>query len=188
MKLNEKALKGVAVLSVLIFVILSMITVVYADHAGWAEWYNPDTSAWEPINPSPDHLKLLPEDLPIEIRICGLSSFIGKTIQIKVSNEDWFYSSDRVQLITGDCSNSFWWPDPDHPFDYEICTTYVVQFREFVLHPSYDPPKVYVASGIIGGDNKPAHIHVIPEFAFGTVMSILSLLSGLGLYSKFRKP
>lgn len=28
---------------------------------------------------------------------------------------------------------------------------------------------------------------IIPEFTFGTVMSILALLSGLGVYSKFRK-
>jgi hypothetical protein len=133
---------------------------------------------------------LLPEDLPIQLRINGLpSDLIDKTIQIKVSNEDWFISSSRVQFITGTVTDPFTWPDPDHPFEYEICITNVVQYRELEQNAvGYHTGEVHVVDGIIGDDSgPPAHIHIIPEFVYGTAMAVLSLFSGLGIYSKYRR-
>ena len=179
---------SILAISIICTTLASMTATVHANHAGYAMWYNPDTGDWEVVPPSPNHLDLLPEDLPIKLKICGLSDFIGKVIQIKVANEDWFISPDRVQLLTGPCTGEFWWPDSEHPFDYTICETNVIQFR--VLTPNDTGNQnngVYIASGIFGGDENPAHIHVIPEFAFGTAMSIISLLSGLMAYSKFRR-
>jgi hypothetical protein len=142
---------------------------------------------WKLVNPSPNHLDLLPEDLPIELRICGIPvEFEGDTIQVKVSNEDWIYTSARMLVVTDGCTGPFTWPDPGNPDDYDICVTNVVQYRKITENTGYHTGSVHVVSGIIGG-SKPAHLHVIPEFAFGTAMAVLSLFSGLGIYSKYRK-
>ena len=190
---HSKRRIGVAI-SIFTVSLICLLTLTMA-HApppspGYLEWYNPNTFTWEGISPSPNHLDLLPEDLPIQFRINGLpSSLMGSTIQIKVSNEDWFISSSRVQVISGSVTDPFTWPDPDHPFDYEICVTNVVQYRELEQNAvGYHNGKVHVVDGIIGSNiGKPAHVHIIPEFVFGTAMAVLSLFSGLGIYSKYRK-
>lgn len=190
---HNKKKVGIAV-SILTVSVISIFTLTLAyapkpPSPGYLEWYNPDISDWEGISPSPNHLDLLPEDLPIQLRINGLpSSLIGKSIQIKVSNEDWFISGSRVQLITGPVTDPFWWPDPEHFFAYDICVTNVVQYREIELVNGYHTGNVHVVDGIIGDDiGKPAHVHIIPEFVFGTAMAVLSLFSGLGIYTKYRK-
>jgi len=65
------------------------------------------------------------------------------------------------------------------------CNTYTIKYR---TNDPGGPTGTWVAQGRVS-DNGPygGHLHYIPEFAFGTVMSMLALLSGLGVYSKFRK-
>jgi len=153
---------------------------------GYLEWLHPD-DGWVGVEPSPNHLDLLPEQLPIELRICGIPEDLwGESIQIKVSNEDdW----NRIFVVSGSgCAGPFTWPDPGNPDEYEICVTNVVQYRTIELVNGYDTGNVHVVDGIIGDDiGKPAHVHIIPEFAFGTAMAVLSLFSGLGIYSKYRR-
>ena len=170
---------------------LLILTMTYAQPpspVGYLEWWNPDTADWELVTPSPNHLDLLPEDLPIELRICGLNTnWWDEMIQIKVSNEDWIYSSSRMVIVSGSgCAGPFTWPDPDHTYEYDICESNEVQYRLIDDPIDYSTNQVYIASGIIGGSD-PGIIHVVPEFVFGTAMAVLSLFSGLSIYSKYKR-
>ena len=192
LKVNERVVATSILVISLIFALAS-ITIAYAgtpSSPGYLEWYNPNTGNWELVPPSPNHLDLLPEDLPIELRICGIPLPDCTTIQIQVSNEEWLFDlDDRVRHVEDGCVSGFPWPIPEYP-EYTICQTNVVHYR--VLTPGgnyygWTHGNTEVVDGIIGGPDAPAHIHIIPEFPFGTAMSLLPLLSGLGLYAKFRK-
>lgn len=116
------------------------------------------------------------------IKVCDIPWFLGDTILIKVCNEeDWTREVD----VKGDerCSEPFAWVCPDA--DY--CTTYVVQYRRLKTCVCQDhiPPCVFVAKGTMC---KPAHLHVIPEFAFGPGMSVLAMLTGLAIFMISRRP
>jgi len=148
---------------------------------------------WQLVENSPDHFDVDPNILPIELKICDIPHLNGIEILIHVANEDWFKLTDanaykRIREVgAAGCTEPFDWPIDDFPY-YPICTTLVVHYKEIGADDKLG--NTIVVSGIIDGDEgpwPPAHIHVIPEFAFGTVMAILSLFSGLGVYSKFRR-
>ncbi len=185
-----KAIKRVVAISILAISIvfaLASNTIAYADHGGTAYWNDP-VYGWVVIPPSPNHLDLDPSVLPIEIKICDIPDMVfgdppqSILVQYKVSNEDDWRGPDEISK--GDCIGPFDWPISP----YEICQTNIVQWRVVIpWNDDYKPDgPEYTASGIIGAV-KPAHIHIIPEFPFGTAMSLLPLLSGLVLYAKFRK-
>ena len=86
---------------------------------------------------------------------------------------------------------AFIWHCPEAPSS----TKYIVQYKSLVDHQNantvvsnYAPPIIYVAQGVLDGEptGLPGYIHVIPEFAFGTIMAIFSSLSGLAIYRKHR--
>jgi len=113
----------------------------------------------------------------------------GDELDVKVSEgEEWGPETDfQTVKIKSDYDGKyveFTWTVPE---DAPICKTRVVLFR---AHKENGWPEsvckgVYVTQGVL--TEKPAHLHVIPEFAFGTALSIISLLSGLMVYSKFRR-
>ena len=69
------------------------------------------------------------------------------------------------------------------PQDARFSTLYVVQFMKPLI--DYIPTIVYVAMGKICHIGR---IHIIPEFAFGTISAIVSAISGLFLYKKYKIP
>jgi len=68
-----------------------------------------------------------------------------------------------------------WWA-PDAPY----CTTYVVNYKDW----DGDPAATYIAQGTVMNTG---HLHIVPEFALGTIMPIASTLLGLVLYSNYRR-
>ena len=112
----------------------------------------------------------------------------GTLLQIKVANEDW--SESRLRTVTGGMVDPFDWTCPSVP----PSNTYVVQYRVLTSNGDVYKPDSYVPPGyklgnveVVGGLRHKGHLHVIPEYAFGTAMAITSLFSALGIYTKFRK-
>lgn len=111
----------------------------------------------------------------------------GDYILIKVSNEDWedarkvkVYEQDDIKF----CEPSQW-HCPEAPY----CTQFRVLYKLSDLEPdtvvtNLDFQQIYVAMGLM---QTPGILHVIPEFAFGTLIAMLSSLSGLAMFSKFRR-
>ena len=124
------------------------------------------------------------EEYEIEIRDIPCDFKKDETIEIQIAGGGWIYTAEVKQDSPGEEK----YIDPiewECPFELEYCQTYVVQFRA----KDGDPSGAYVAQGTLLGDIVPGggHLHAIPEFGFGTVMAILSSLSGLAVFSKFRK-
>lgn len=189
MKVKKKNV-AVSILAISMICALS-ITIAYAKVGGTAKWRPLGASnGWTVIPPSPNHLDLDPDtDLPIEIMICDIpeeffpNSQDSFKVLYKVSNENVWRGP--VEISFGECIGPFEWPISP----YTICKTNVVQYALANEKPSngYTPGTNWNCGVIIEEKEKPSHLHVIPEFAFGTAMSLLPLLSSLGIYVKFRK-
>jgi hypothetical protein len=174
-------------ISILLTFIASIITVSYAvkppkpPPPGLLEVLIDST--WTPI----DKYDVYP-GVTYSLKITNIPLQDGTLIQIKVANEDW--SESRLRTVTGGIIDPFDWTCPD----VKPSNTYVVQYRVLTPYVDHYKPDSYVPPGykpgnveVVGGLEHKGHLHVIPEFAFGTAMALLSLFSGLGIYTKFRK-
>lgn len=120
-------------------------------------------------------------------KVCQIPPELGDIVFLKVSTEEddedgW---TDWYEVIGEDRCIEFEWTCPT---DAYYCNTFVVQLKKGVEDDPYKPKgAAYIVTGILTGEDIPAHLHVIPEYAFGTAMAITSLFSALGIYTKFRK-
>jgi len=155
-------------LSGISFVLLPMMS-VYADGGGpagylWVDGVQVDFQF--DVYPGTTHL----------IKVCDIPEIIDSGyVWIKVSDDASTWQKVAYDEDT-DCTDEFEWVAPDDPF----CTTYVVNYKDW----DGDPDCVYVAMGLL---STTGHLHIIPEFALGTIMPIISTISGLVVYSKYRR-
>jgi hypothetical protein len=191
-------------ISILLTFIASMITVTYAAKPPTPPgpppppgklWVTTDPSSW-PDDPVDKYDVWPGETYYLDIREIPPSIAPDNTlIQIKVANEDW--SQSRYRIVKGGRITSylgstdyFTWTCPS----VKPSNTYIVQYRVLTPFVDHYKPDGYVPPGykpgnvnVVGGLEHKGHLHVIPEYAFGTAMAITSLFSALGIYTKFRK-
>ena len=100
------------------------------------------------------------QEIPGEATVLGLFDVVGGTI--------------------GPSPQTMW----QVPEEAVPCFTYVVQYRPAT---SAGPLKssTYIASS--PGISRPAHLHVVPEYPFGTLGALSVLLISIGIYSLLRK-
>ena len=146
-------------------------------------WVSTDGTSWIAV----DKYDVTP-GVEYYLKITDIPLLDGTLIQIKVANEDW--SESRLRTVTSGEISPFTWTCPD----MKPSNTYIVQYRVLTPHVDHYKPDSYVPPGykpgnveVVGGLEHKGHLHVIPEYAFGTITAILSLFSGLGIYTKFRK-
>jgi len=189
MKLNKiLSKKGIIqsfmTLSIIYIAFASMITIANAQTGGIAQYWN--GFQWVDIYPELDvgpgqtvRIRIL--DLPLGFNDADL-------IEFNIAESGWGsgYGPPRFVGVTEYDTDKLVtdyieWTCPD---TLTYCHTYTIKYKT----DDGIPEGAYVAEGIISDKGpKGGHLHYIPEFAFGTAMSLLPLLSGLGLYTKFRK-
>lgn len=167
----------------IICTVLASITVVNAGTGGIAQYW--DGTQWQDIYPE---LYVMPGDT-VKIRILDLPAGFNDAdlIEFNIALSGWGNDYGPPQYVTvteyaldKHVTAPIEWTSS---VDLEYCNTYTIKYRTNDLYPE----GAYVAQGTVNGPPWGGHLHAIPEFAFGTITSILSLLSGLGIYSKFRK-
>ena len=110
------------------------------------------------------------------IKVCNIPEEIDSgQVLIMVSNPG---SSWQLVSYGGEnrCTDPFEWIAPNAPY----CTTYTVHYKD----ADGDPTHTYIAQGTVMNTG---HLHIVPEFALGTIMPIASTLLGLVLYSNYRR-
>jgi hypothetical protein len=198
--------KGVLLSVLTLFIVFaalaSMTTVVHAPvgeiPAGYL-WVAPDLSGvpYDGYDPGEwvkveDEFDVLPchwyyitvVDIPQEL---GDPTGGSKPILINVENDGLGW---RPGYVLSDGSQYWVEVFPWHCPEADYCTKYRVLYKGVpeqgpdTVVTNLDLQQVYVAMGTL---QSIARLHVIPEFAFGTVMAMLSSLSGLAIFSKFRR-
>lgn len=171
-------------LSTVITAIPSIIMIANAGTGGIAQYWDGDS--WEDIYPElligpGDTVRLRVYDLPPGFNDADL-------IEFNIAESGWSndYTSTSIYhpLIEVRESGGIYYTDPidwTSSVDLAYSNTYTIKYR---TNDGF-PRGTWVARGRTG-DTGPwgGHLHFIPEFAFGTVMALLSLFSGLGIYSK----
>jgi hypothetical protein len=184
MSLSKKMLFVSLVVMSFIFTALASNTMIAnADsYGGIAQYW--DGTQWKDIYP----------ELPI---------VSGQTVKIRIQPLPAGFSTG--DLIEFNIAESGWGNDytstsPFHPFilvhtdssicwtgaiewtssvELEYCHTYTIKYRT----NDNNPPGTWVAQGIVSNEGPwGGHFHVIPEFPIGSVMALLSSLSGLALF------
>ena len=179
LKVNERVSKIVLV-SILLVSLSFVVIVAYAAKGGILYYYDDDpyTPDWIGVDKFYD---VLPGQT-VKLKVCDIPVELGDIVFLKVSNEEGW--TDWYEVGTPRCI-AFEWTCPT---DAYYSNTFVVQLKKGVEDDPYKPKgSTYIVEGVLSGEGKPAHIHVIPEYAFGTIMAMLSLFSGLGIYTKYRK-
>jgi hypothetical protein len=180
-------ISSLVVLALLSSALASVIMFAAAPTGGIVQYW--DGSQWVDIYPElivgpGDTVKLRSIKLPAEFNL-------GDLIEFNVAESGWGkdYTSTSpfhpvVQVYTDD--TIFWtgaieWTNTAK---LEYCNTYTIKYR---TNDGY-PPGEWIAQGR-ESDTGPwgGVLHFIPEFVFGSVMAVFASLSGMALYSKYRK-
>lgn len=178
----SKRISKIALMSIVLLSLTYIVAFANAKKGGTLYYSEDGGTTWIPVVQFYD---ILP-DQTCDLKVCDIPAPLGNIVFLKVSSDDddgwteWYVPAgpDRCIEFTWTC-----------PSDAYYCNTFVVQLKKGVEDDPYKPSgAAYIVEGtIIDDKDKIAHLHVIPEYAFGTIMAMLSTFSGLAAYSKFRK-
>ncbi|MBO3802834.1 MAG: hypothetical protein JTT11_03005 [Candidatus Brockarchaeota archaeon] len=143
-----------------------MMSIVSADPDHW-----PGSQLWVDNNGPIDRIDVLP-GITYDVQVY-LPDWPADSALIKVS--DPYSSWQQVDIDQSYWSESFYWTCP---LDSTFCTTFVVQVKQ------PEGGETYIIEGVL---EKNAHFHVVPEFVFGTGMSVTMLIGSLVAFSIFKK-
>ena len=180
-RLNERVYK-VALISIVLLSLTCVVIFANAKKGGILYYWDDTAGDYLPVDKFYD---VLP-GLTYKLKVCDIPGELGAIVFLKVSTEDDDTNgyTEWYPVGTPRCIEFEW----TCPSDAYYCNTFVVQLKEGVEDDPYKPKGgAYIVEGVMSGEDKPAHLHVIPEYTFGTAMAMLSLFSGLGAYMKLRK-
>jgi len=177
--LDERVPKIVLV-SILLVSLSFVVIVAYAAKGGILYYYDDDpyTPGWVGV----DKFYNVEPGQTVKLKIDNIPEPLGDIVFLKLSTEKGW--TDWYEVGTPRCIEFTW----TCPSDDYYATSFVVQLKKGVEDDPYKPQgSTYIVEGVMSGEGKPAHIRVIPDIAFGIVMGTLSVFSGSGIYSKYRK-
>jgi len=185
--LSSKKLLIISLMAISLVFTALPIMIANAQTGGIAQYW--DVNHWEDIYPE---LYIGPGDT-VKLRVIDLPPGFNDAdkIEFNIAESGWGNDYGPPQfvdvlaydegVVTKYMTDEIEWTSS---VDLTYCNTYTIKYRT----NDDIPPGTWVALGRVS-DTGPwgGHLHYIPEFAFGTIMSVLSLLSGLGIYAKFKK-
>jgi hypothetical protein len=183
---KRELVSSVFLISIICIFLTSIITIAHAKtkEAGIV-YVAPIPPGTEFSEVGKEVLVVLGEWYNVEVRFLPDEFTVGEDVEVNIAEDGW---TRTVPVQNGGTEKGKYIGPMDWYCDPELlsyCNTYTVKYRA----EDGDPTGSYVAQGAIQGVIVPGggHLHAIPEYAFGTVMAILSLFSGLGIYTKLRK-
>jgi len=176
---------SIFLISIICISLTSIIAIAHAKKGGIA-YVAPFPPGTEFSEVGKEALVVLGEWYNVEVRFLPCDFTVGEDVKVNIAEDGWTRTVQVQGSETGPKGKyigpMLWYCDPEL---LEYCNTYTIKYKAKDGSPTGD----YVAQGAIQGETVPGggHLHAIPEYAFGTAMAILSLFSGLGVYSKFFK-
>ena len=176
---SNRQVPKIVLVSILLVSLSCVVIIAYAAKGGTLYYYDDEyVPKWIGV----DKFYNVEPGQTVDLKVCDIPEELGDIVFLKLSTEkgwtDWYeVGTSRCIVFTWTC-----------PSDDYYVTSFVVQLKKGVEDDPYKPKgSTYIVEGVMSGEGKPAHIRVIPDYAFGIVMGTLSVFSGSGIYSKYRK-
>ena len=185
--LSSKKLIVTSLIAISIVFTAVPIMIANAGTGGIAQYWDGDS--WENIYPE---LYIGPGDT-VRLRVIDLPPGFNDAdkIEFNIAESGWGNDYGPPQfvdvfaydegVVTKYMTDAIEWTSS---VDLKYCNTYTIKYRTNDNIPEGD----WVAQGRVS-DTGPygGHLHVVPELLFGSAMALISSLSGLALFSKYRK-